>query len=457
MAGTDRYGGMNLWTLARSLRSNDCPCPRCNGRSALETEVVRGTEERLRLEVVCEKCGRTSLDAEVLPSGDIRLTLTDTDDVYEPSFDVAAAQEDVRTSDGASRLLAQSRLAAALADSMRESQSMAEGIKVIRAAKKLADRSPEMCDLALRQASDTASVWMNKGNPDAAMDVYDEVKDLAENCETSAAYMIILNRSFAQYSSGEAKEPLKTVRDTVDRLDRLKAEGKLPAGDPFIRARAYEALGVLLSSKNDKKGAMNAMKKAVAETEAVLDGEVSDESIRWYNRCSREYAFACSEADMKKRSMEALKNAVKTAKKYSDRYPNAYAESLLERAMFVIDSDMAVPPYLRGDMDEAISILGRPDEEGRYEPLLPIAYFYRSTTGSNSKDELDGEDLAKAYSILRDGVMTGKVPDGVFSTVSNSYLVYLEGTDRTRADEVREELRDMGLFVSMGQSTVKSS
>ena len=202
---------------------------------------------------------------------------------------------------------------------------------------------------------------------------------------------------------------------------------------------------------------MNAMKKAVAETEAVLDGEVSDESIRWYNRCSREYAFACSEADMKKRSMEALKNAVKTAKKYSDRYPNAYAESLLERAMFVIDSDMAVPPYLRGDMDEAISILGRPDEEGRYEPLLPIAYFYRSTTGSNSKDELDGEDLAKAYSILRDGVMTGKVPDGVFSTVSNSYLVYLEGTDRTRADEVREELRDMGLFVSMGQSTVKSS
>lgn len=160
---------------------------------------------------------------------------------------------------------------------------------------------------------------------------------------------------------------------------------------------------------------------------------------------------------MKKRSMEALKNAVKTAKKYSDRYPNAYAESLLERAMFVIDSDMAVPPYLRGDMDEAISILGRPDEEGRYEPLLPIAYFYRSTTGSNSKDELDGEDLAKAYSILRDGVMTGKVPDGVFSTVSNSYLVYLEGTDRTRADEVREELRDMGLFVSMGQSTVKSS
>lgn len=41
--------------------------------------------------------------------------------------------------------------------------------------------------------------------------------------------------------------------------------------------------------------------------------------------------------------------------------------------------------------------------------------------------------------------------------MSNSYLVYLEGTDRTRADEVREELRDMGLFVSMGQSTVKSS
>ncbi len=449
MAGEDRYGGMNPWTLARSLRSNDCPCPVCGGRSVLETGVE---ENALVLKVVCGRCGETHLGAEVLPGGDVRLTVAGTGDVYEPSFRVLAASGEMRSSEGAAKLLAQSRLAAALAGSMRENQSTSEGMKVVREASKAAEESPEMLDLALRQASQTAAVWMDRGNPDAAMEIYEEVLTLAENGGTASAYALLLNRAFAQYSSGEAKEPLGTVRDIAEKLDRLKAEGRMPEGDPFIRARAYEALGVLLSSKNDRKGAMNALRKAVSETEAVLEGQVSDEAIRWYNRCSREYAFACSEAGMGKRSMEALKNAVKTARRHRDRFPNAYAESLLERAMFVMNSDAAIPPYLREDMDEAIGILGKPDAEGRCEPILPLAYFYRSATGSHSREDLDGEDLSRAYSVLRDGTLAGRVPDGVFSAVSNAYLVYLEGTDRVRADTVREELRGMGLFVSIGQT-----
>lgn len=452
MAGKDRYGGMNPWALARSLRSNDCPCPECGGRSVLETDVA---EDVLNLRVVCGKCGESHLEAEVLPGGDVRLSATGTGNVYEPSFKVLAATEEIRASDGATKLLAQSKLAAALANSMRENQSTSEGMKVVREAAKKAGESSEMLDLALRQASETAAVWMDRGNPDAAIEIYDEVLDLAEKGGTAAAYALLLNRAFAQYSSGETKEPLGAVRGMAEKLDRLKAEGRMPEGDPFIKARAYEALGVLLSSKNDRKGAMNALRKAVSKTEALLGEEVSDEAIRWYNRCSREYAFACSEADMGKRSMEALKNAVKTARRYRDRFPNAYAESLLERAMFIMSSDMAVPPYLREDMNEAIEILGKPDAEGRYEPILSLAYFYRSATGSHDRDDLDGEDLSLAYSVLRDGVLASRVPDGVFSAVSNAYLVYLEGTDRARADAVREELRGMGLFVSMGQTVKK--
>lgn len=452
MTEKNRYGGMNPWTLARSLRSNDCPCPGCGGRSVLETDVAEGA---LILKVVCARCGDSHLEAEVLPDGDVRLTVAGTDDVYEPSFKVLAASEEMRASEGAAKLLAQSKLASALAGSMRENQSTSEGMKVVREAAETAEESSDMLDLALRQASETAAVWIDRGDPDAAMDIYDEVLGLAEKGGTASAYALLLNRAFAQYSSGEAKEPLSAVRGIVEKLDRLKAEGRMPEGDPFIRARAYEALGVLLSSKNDKKGAMNALRKAVSETEALLEEGVSDEGIRWYNRCSREYAFACSDAGMGKRSMEALKNAVKTARRYRDRFPNAYAESLLERAMFIMNSDAAVPPYLREDMDEAIEILRKPDAEGRYEQILPLAYLYRSATGSHSRDDLDGEDLSQAYSVLRDWVLAGRVPDGVFSAVSNTYLVYLEGTDRVRADAVREELRGMGLFMSMGQTAKK--
>lgn len=451
MSGTGRYGGMNVWTLARSVRTEDAVCPSCGRPCGLSAEVVRREdgEEDLSVHAVCPDCGETPVAVTVLQDGDVSMVLGD-GKAYEPSAAAADARRRAGSSEGEERLRALSDLADALAHTMRESESLSVGKKAIAEARAIG--TPSSTEFCLRQASATGSVWMDRGNPDAALEVYDSVKDLAGGNDSAAAFGLVLNRCFAQYSSGEAKEPLAAVRGVIDRLGRLKAANALPEGDPFLMARAYEALGVLLSSKRDRAGAMKALRKASDLAGAVADADPSDESLRWFNRCSREYAFACSEAGMGKRSPGVLKRAIKKCQEHRDLYPGAYAEALLERAMYISDSNSPVPPYLKDDMDEAIAILSKADPSGRYDPLLPVAYFYRSITGKD-RENLDGEDLGKAYSILRGGALSGSVPDSVFSAVSTSYLVYLEAHDPERADAVRGELRDMGLFVPAGKST----
>ena len=96
-------------------------------------------------------------------------------------------------------------------------------------------------------------------------------------------------------------------------------------------------------------------------------------------------------------------------------------------------------------MNEAISILEAPDESGLYDRLLPLAYYYRSAS-SGRKDVLDIEDLSKAYAILRDGLISGTLPDGVMQSVSETYVQYLDLFDRERSAKVRGELANLGFF-----------
>jgi hypothetical protein len=279
-----------------------------------------------------------------------------------------------------------------------------------------------------------------------ALALFNEFLPLTEDNQSGAAFAFMLNRSFALFSEGDTKESTASVREVIAALDRMKSENRLPADDPFIRPRAYEALGVLLSAKNDKTGSMKAMKKAFEDSIAVLSNKVTEEGLTWMNRCSREYAFACFQADMKKRSMEALKDAVKFCAQYRDRYPHAYAEALLERAMFISDSGTDLPPYMRSDMDTAIEMLSKPGSDGHRGALLPVAYFYRSMTGSD-KEKLDPADLETAYGLLRDGTEQGKLPDGVFTSVVDTYVTYLDANDQDRALAVRRELAEMGIMV----------
>ena len=398
----------------------------------------------------CGKCGRIALTPYIEKDGD--LVIMNRGSVYEPDqecFEVSERLGDLspagKDKEGLSQL---SKVAATYSETRRANASVELGKRI--ASEYRANRGKEgwedADDLCLAQCTSTASVLVGFGDNKKALELFDEYLPLTEGNESGKSFAFILARAFSQFSEGDPKEPTAAVRAAIQSLDRMKSENRLPSDDPFVRSRAYEALGFLLSAKNDKTGAMKALKKSLEEARDVVSKGTTEDGLRWMNRCSREYAFACFQADMKKRSMEALKDSIKICAANRSKFPSAYAESLLERGMFISDSGSDIPPYLRGDMDEAISILGKSDDEGHYDPLLPVAYYYRSMTGAD-KEKLDPVDLEKAYTIIRDGVKTGDVPDSVLSSVVDTYVVYLDANDEETARNVRKELAELGIWV----------
>ncbi|MCQ2078442.1 MAG: hypothetical protein MJZ38_00055 [archaeon] len=441
MDSSDPYRSTNPWSLARYLKNNCTSCPQC--RKACQFDVTVDREaELIIMHSACPDCGRIRLVPFL--EEDMDLTILNGASVYEPDQDVfdALTQAGDFETEGASaeKLSLLGRIASRYAETRRVGAAVRLGTAVADGFRNVAG------DEALSLVTSLATMLNNSDRSKEALELFDRYRDLAEGRETGKAYAFQLARAFCVFTNGDAKEPTATVRAIITALDRMRTEGTLPEGDPFIRSRAYEALGMLLSAKNDRAGSMKAMRKAFEDAQDVLKTQMSEEGLKWMNRCAREYAFSCFHADMKKRSMEALKDAVKTCSLHRDEYPFAYAEALLERGMFISDSNSDLPPYLRGDMDEAIGILSRPDDSGRYDPLLPVAYYYRSMTGPD-REKLDSADLEKAYEIIRDGVKSGDVPETVLTAVMDTYATYLDVYEEEKAVTVRRELAEMGIWI----------
>ena len=438
MDDSDPYRSTNPWSLARYLRHSCRRCPVC-GKDCDITAVFDPNEEIIRMESDCTQCGRTVLVPSVKEDGDI---LIETDkEIYEPDPECAELLSKADMEDTSpENLEILSEIAARYAETRRPAAAVELGKRIASAY-----RSADMRDACLKQVSATASVLVDSDRNMKALELYGEYLPLTEDNESGQSFSFILAHAFSQFVDGDVRSATSSVRKAIQSLDKMKAENRLPADDPFIRSRAYEALGLLLSAANDKTGAMKALKKSVEDSREVLGKDVTEEGLMWMSRCSREYAFACHQANMGKRSMEALKNSIKLCSASRDRFPKAYAESLLERAMFVCDSGIAFPPYLRQDLDEAIAIFENIESE-RCDPLLPIAYYYRSLTGAD-KEKLDTEDLGKAYALIRDGAVKGHVPDSVLTSVVDTYVTYLDANDTGKAEQVRRELAEMGIPV----------
>ncbi|MCQ2085141.1 MAG: hypothetical protein MJZ21_03220 [archaeon] len=451
MDSSDPYRSTNPWALARFLKTSCSCCPVCRQHCSFEISVDRD-EELIKMAAVCEKCGRTELVPYIDEGTNVRIAVGNTEDLYEPDAKCHTLLESVKDKPvegaDADTLGSYSEIAKIYDETRRRGASVELGKKI--AAEYRSNIGKEGWDNAidkcLAQISASATVHINAGDNKKALELYNEYLPLTENNESGQAFAFILARAFSLFSDENFKEATSTVRDVIASLDRMKSENRIPSDDPFVRSRAYEALGFLLSAKNDKTGSMKAMKKALEDARETLSKNITDDGLRWMNRCSREYAFACHQADMRKRSMEALKDSIKFCAACKVKFPWAYAESLLERAMYISDSGIDLPPYLRDNMTEAIELLGKPDENGKYDPLLPVAYYYRSMTGAD-KEKLDLDDLEKAYTIIRDGVKSGEVPDSVLSSVVDTYTTYLDLNDEKKAMEIRRELSEMGIWV----------
>ena len=449
MDPSDPYGSTNPWSLARYLRNSCTRCPVCR-KPCMFSVSFDSEEEVINMSSDCPGCGKNVLTPYVEDDGDI--TVTFGEEVYEPDqrcFELLQETGGTSAEDAdAERLRKLSEIASIMAETRRRGASVRLGTAIMQEYRSRigADGWEDAKDRCLAQCNSTANVMIASGRNGDALSMIEEYLPLTEGNDSGASFSFLLSRSFIQFSEGDAKAPTATVRGIITRLDRMKAENRLPTDDPLIRSRAYEALGVLLSAKNDRAGSMKAMRKAFEISVETVSGDVTEDGLTWTNRCSREYAFACFHADMKKRSLEALKDAVKLSARYKDRFPHAYAEALLERVMFISDSGADFPPYVRQDMDSAIDMLSKPGKDGRPGSLLPVAYFYRSMTGVD-KEKLDPADLETAYNLLRDGTERGDLPDGVFTSVVDTYVTYLDANDPDRAVQVRKELAEMGIMV----------
>ena len=427
----DPLRGRNPYAVARLVRSRNAPCPKCGGKAMLSGSVkgdeVFGT-------CSCPGCGDSSISVSVGADGDILMEYDGKD--YLPTFEEKEAScvdsSDLRK---ASSLSAEA--ARVCARTGRPSKAVAllkSNADAFRGhvGQEGWDDAPSECIKAVIEA---AEMLTEQGDPSEAISYMDGFRGIADSLASPVRVDYMVTSAVAHLHAGDPKDSVRELRSLLE--GGISQE--MLSADPYVRIRVNEALGTILLSKPDPRAAMKCYDSAIREVSKI---GTDDTSLRTLCRLSGEYAEAAVNAQLDKKATEAIKNMVRTCRASAGSFPGAYAESLLQRARYLNSID-AVDPALRDSMNEAISILREPDGSGMYDRLLPLAYYYRSAS-SGKKDALDIEDLALAYGILRDGLVTGNLPDGVMQAVSETYVQYLDLFDRERSKAVRSELAGLG-------------
>lgn len=444
MEGDDPLGGRNPFALARIVRSGNAPCPVCGRKCSVEASV---RNEELIVSALCGECGKTHpLRPSVGEDGDLHLFSGDSE--YLPTW----AEHREPAGDEKGNCGIEETIIPELVRTGRRYAAVQRGKALAeRYASHIGgDGWPDAVRLCLEQVAETAFTMIEAGSVSDGIALFEKYLPVADSDSTSVRINFHNSLALAHLSDGNIADSVKDIRSLTEELAAAKKDGTVPGGDPLVAARTDETLGTLLTAKRDWKGAMRAYRAAVDE---CLSMEPADDVLRFMCRVSEEFASAASQGQAEKKGTEAVKNAVKVCQSRKDDFPGAYAESLLQRARY-LNSINAKDPRMRDSMDEAISILSDPDEHGRYAPQLILAYYYRSAS-STSRDSLDVEDLGRAYSILRDNLISGSLPEGVMGAVSAVYVQYLDLFDPERSAAVRRELAGLG-FVFPAPPEVKS-
>lgn len=423
--------------------SKPARCPECGGRCVLR--IVRNPEgEVTRASAECEKCGSIPVLYKVLPTGDRRLVLAGGEE-YEPSEEVYQLKQKASSSEGKERLLALLDAAEFLRKDEREREAVSICLEAEEEALKQDPLSDEFRDLAVKAACVAGEIMNWDGDDRAAKQIFDEMLAHAEESSSPEAVRLRIDRAFCLYRPGEEGPATAALREMADEADK---EGGLTfRGSHLSAARIYGALNTLYMAKRDHDAAYRAERKAVKCAEALMAEEPSEQGAELLVHSLQMCAAAAYASGNKAKGKEYAKRMAKVGQSYKDTYRSAYIDSLLLTGMLAADSEEALIPDARKSTEEAISVLSVPDGNGFIDERLALAYFYHSM--KEDSDELDPDDMDRAYKVLRDNAYSGRIARDVFSQVGNSYLVYLQGRDPKKADEVRAEMRAMGLFRSL--------
>ncbi len=427
----DPLRGRNPYAVARLVRSRNAPCPVCGGACRIVSS-VKGDD--VEASCSCGKCGETPVSVSVDSDGDVLLS-RGTEEYLSTFEERDAASADISDVRGWSAHVISAARVCFRAGRPSKAVSMLKDVAEAFRARIGTEGWGDAREECIKASIEAAEMLTEQGDPSEAISYLDGLREVADGLDSPVRIDFIITSALAHLHAGDPQDSVRELRSLLE--GGLEAD--MVAADPYVRIRVNEALGTILVSKPAPRGAMKCYDPAIREVSRM---PADDTSLRTICRLSGEYAEAAVNAQLDKKATEAIKNMIKTCRSSAGSFPGAYAEALLQRARYLNSVD-AVDPGLKDSMDEAISLLSEPDDSGLYDRLLPLAYYYRSAS-SGRKDALDIDDLARSYEILRDGLVSGSLPDGVMQAVSETYVQYLDLFDRERSLAVRAELAGLG-------------
>lgn len=449
--------------MQKEFEGQQAPCPKCGQMSPIEPAPSQdftddtGAVVPVDVIITCPQCGKFTVKTRILPDGDTGATVRETGEEYEPSpvvrecrarLAMVAQSKEYKTEEARvlDELDAKALIAAVYDSTGRPAAAERMSAEITDDYRKLAAGhwTPATRDRCLKQAGTTATFKLQRGDIQGALKIYDDISPLATGLNTVAATAFAVSRGFLTSLAGKRDAAVPMLREALARAEELTAAGR-PAEDPYLLAVACNSLGLALQDTGDFAGALEQLARAKEERLALLDAEeVTAERLRDYVDCARSVAECQIDLGQEKDAMDTLNQAILTAGKYPD-LQEVYAAALMGRAKYIQMGVRQLPGFFRADMNAVIAILDRPRADGSYDPLLPLAYLYRSwTCTEDSASTLN--DLGKAYDILYEELATGaKQPDSTFIMVTHNYLSLLNQCDKARAASVKAELRQIGI------------
>lgn len=419
--------GRNPYALTRHISATDFPCPGCGAHARLVANVSDGC---IDVSADCPSCGRADLGSGTDGDGDVFLEFCGRKCPLTFPLRAVYGMSGMGSSSDA-RLFVEAGISAVGSVCPASGERMLREVCEACASNRGTPGWDGAEDVCAESAVALADVYQRSGRPSAAAELMKTYRGVAGESGMLPEFVSCAVR--AQMAAGDPTEGLKDLRSVI----RGMAEGPAPH-DPRI-VPAYCVLGAVLENKPDLQAALKAYGSAVKEAYRIsplTEGTLSD-----LLTASSEYARIAVAAHQEKKGTEAIKNAVKLCRENREAFPRQYAESLIKKAKHIIDVD-AVDPGMRDYLDEAIGILGSLPGS-RDDPLLPIAWYYRSAS-SGKRDSLDLDDMAEAYTYIRDGMVRGVYPDDMVFNVTGTYVQYLDFFDREKSTEVRKELASYG-------------
>ena len=419
--------------------SGDFTCPKCGKPAELEN----GYDTL----VVCKDCGETRIIMNFLSNGDIETITADTKEYYELEPSVREALSDLDAAGTPEeRVQALSVLSDRYSETGREAKAENLAKEVLAEMRRLAEAGDaDMRRRYMDQVPICAAYAISRGDADGASSIYLQALEFIGDDRSIQAASMKVNYAFLCTMRKDNNSARKALEESMDVIKECFARGE-KGDDPYLLATVYDALRVNANKDNDKGLSEDYAYKALEERRRLLDQEapVSARLIEFADSMG-----FVAEMEVKKGNTEKATAMMDEAVQILEGYPDnrdAYAFALMNRAKYRQTLNPELPEGFLEEMDAIISALEPlENKDKRTMENIAQAYMFRSMVRDPNDYDLLLGDLKGAFDNLMTLAQYGDVNEMFFMSTAHSYLVLLNMKDADKAQEVREQLAEMGI------------